>query len=151
MSYRDDDTPDHSWADAYANLHAMQRGERLPHPFTCNFCGEYITRGEHVHHMDIKTGELSEANKPLKGRVSQMGSFRLEAQWVGGHGCQRERKDGEEVYGCGRQDCPDCRIREFVADMNRRFSPESVVLRHWPGQEGEVQDDLLTRRRKGSF
>ena len=80
-----------------------------------------------------------------------MGSSRLEAQWVGGHGCEREKKDGEKVFGCKRLDCPDCRVREFVEDMNRRFTPEGAILRHWPGQPGEVQDDLNTKIRKGSF
>lgn len=80
-----------------------------------------------------------------------MGTFRVEIEAVGGHGCEREKKDGETVYGCGWQSCPDCRIREFVADLQRRYSVNSAVLIHWPGQPGEVQDNLLTRVRKGSF
>ncbi len=80
-----------------------------------------------------------------------MGSFRLEAQWTGGHGCQRYKKDGEEVGMCNETGCPDCIIRRFVADFSKRFPPESAILRHWPGQASEVQDDLLTKVRKGSF
>jgi hypothetical protein len=81
-----------------------------------------------------------------------MGNFRVEVEFVGGHGCQRENKDGSLVYGCGHRNCPDCTAREFVAELKRNGNiPVSAVLRHWPGTETEVVDDLLTRVRKGNF
>lgn len=80
-----------------------------------------------------------------------MGNFRLEAEWIGGHGCQREKKSGETVEGCGEAYCPDCRIRKFVAEMNAACSPVSAILRHWPGHASEVKDNLNTKIREGNF
>jgi hypothetical protein len=83
-----------------------------------------------------------------------MGTFRIEIQAVGGHGCDRDRKDGEVVKGCGLSDCPDCQAREFV----RRFALSGMFysdgyarLTHWPGTDTQVVDDLLTGIRKGNF
>lgn len=81
-----------------------------------------------------------------------MGNFRVVVDAVGGHGCQRGVKDGERVIGCGQMDCPDCQAREFVDTLKRRgASVTGAKLIHWPGQPDEVEDDLLTRVRKGSF
>ena len=84
-----------------------------------------------------------------------MGHFRIEVNAVGGHGCQREKKDGEVVEGCGEMHCPDCVARAFVARLKSMgvFSctPASATLTHWPGTSGEVRDDLLTGVRSGSF
>lgn len=81
-----------------------------------------------------------------------MGNYRVEVEAVGGHGCQREIKDGGTVYGCGRMDCPDCIAREFVETLKRKGnSLVSATLTHWPGTKGEVQDDLMTKVRKGNF
>lgn len=80
-----------------------------------------------------------------------MGNFRLEAEWVGGHGCQREKKEGSVIGKCSDENCPDCMIRDFVAKMNAKNSKVSAILRHWPGQPDEVQDDINTGIRKGSF
>lgn len=81
-----------------------------------------------------------------------MGTFLVEVKAVGGHGCQREVKDGEEVYGCQSMDCPDCIVREFVEKLKDKGSNvEIATITHWPEQDGEVVDDLLTKMRKGSF
>ena len=96
-----------------------------------------------------------------------MGTFRIEIQAVGGHGCQREIKDGGTVNGCGQPNCPDCLARDFVQRLkaagvffgtaqlqngDATSSPsEYARLTHWPGQPGEVRDDLLTATRSGSF
>lgn len=81
-----------------------------------------------------------------------MGTFRIEIEAVGGHGCQREKKDGDTLYGCRNMDCPDCRAREFVKTLqNTGCSVSSATLTHWPGEESEVKDDLITGVRKGSF
>lgn len=80
-----------------------------------------------------------------------MGNFRIEIDAVGGHGCQREVKDGGTVTGCGQPGCPDCNARSFVADFKKRNDIKSATLTHWPGEAGEVKDDLLTGKRTGSF
>jgi hypothetical protein len=85
-----------------------------------------------------------------------MGNFRIEIDAVGGHGCQREVKDGGTVAGCGQPTCPDCLAREFVAKLKSmgvfNYPPQSSAkLIHWPGQQSEVRDDLLTGVRSGSF
>jgi hypothetical protein len=81
-----------------------------------------------------------------------MGTFKVEITAVGGHGCQREIKDGGEVYGCGQKSCPDCEARAVVAALKRiGCSVTEATLTHWPGQPGQVVDDLLSKVRKGSF
>ncbi len=81
-----------------------------------------------------------------------MGRFRIEITAVGGHGCQRELKDGAQVPGCGQPTCPDCQARALVASLQRTGnSVQQATLTHWPGDPHEVVDDLLTGVRKGSF
>lgn len=84
-----------------------------------------------------------------------MGTFRVEVEAVGGHGCQREVKDGEVVTGCGQPSCPDCITREYVAKLRSTgayFEQGGYAkLTHWPGQQSAVVDDLLTGVRSGSF
>jgi hypothetical protein len=91
-----------------------------------------------------------------------MGTFRIEIQTVGGHGCQREKKNGEQVEGCGFPTCPDCLTREFVKKLQAigcPFSPGGghpgainyAVITHWPYSSGTVYDDLVSGRRAGSF
>jgi hypothetical protein len=84
-----------------------------------------------------------------------MGNFRIEIDAVGGHGCERETKDGGTVKGCGQPTCPDCMARKFVADLKAAgmFSntPAAAKLTHWPGTKEQVVDDLLTGKRSGSF
>ena len=81
-----------------------------------------------------------------------MGQFKIEVVAVGAHGCQREIKDGGEIVGCGSVACPDCQTRRFVEDLKKQgTSVEVATLTHWSGQPDSVQDDLLARKRKGSF
>jgi hypothetical protein len=93
-----------------------------------------------------------------------MGTFRIEIQAVGGHGCQREIKDGGHVQGCGLSGCPDCIARRAVEalqtagvffDLKNNLDNPDVAnyarVTHWPGQPSAVVDDLLTGIRKGSF
>lgn len=83
-----------------------------------------------------------------------MGQFKIEIVAVGGHGCQRELKDGKEVWGCRSMGCPDCRTREFVYKVLKELANcnvESAKIVHWPGTPGEVTDDLMTKIRHGSF
>jgi hypothetical protein len=81
-----------------------------------------------------------------------MGTYRFEFEAVGGHGCQRELKDGELVAGCQESNCPDCEIRRFVKSAQEKGSSVRVAkLIHWPGSADSVTDDLLTKIRSGSF
>lgn len=90
-----------------------------------------------------------------------MGTFRVEVQAMGGHGCVREAKDGATVAGCGNETCPDCITREYIAKLKKTgvsFVPSTnpdndgyARLTHWPGHPDSVVDNLLTGIRKGSF
>lgn len=90
-----------------------------------------------------------------------MGTFRVEVQAVGGHGCQREIKSGGKVEDCGSPTCVDCIARRFVAELKKAgalFSTTGSIggvgyakLTHWPYGHGTVYDDLLTGERKGQF
>jgi len=81
-----------------------------------------------------------------------MGDFRIEVNATGGHGCQREVKSGEFVEGCGLPNCPDCIARKFVAELKERgVSLKDALLIHWPNSDPTIVDNLLTKRRGGSF
>lgn len=91
-----------------------------------------------------------------------MGTFRVEIQGVGSHGCQREVKSGQKVEGCGQPGCPDCMARAFVKQLSdagmmgtyATEDPGSLVYAkfiHWPYGYGTVTDDLLTGIRNGDF
>ncbi len=88
-----------------------------------------------------------------------MGNFVLEVEAVGGHGCQREVKDGGEIITpCGG--CPDCSFVAFVEELRKTCSVQRASITHWPGQSSSVVDvivptteggDKFKRVRKGSF
>jgi hypothetical protein len=86
-----------------------------------------------------------------------MGDFNINITATGGHGCERKAKAGDKLYGrCGRFSCPDCMAYEFVQQLKQRgmlaFNTSKAELTHWPGQSGQVVDDLLLNERKeGSF
>lgn len=80
-----------------------------------------------------------------------MGQFKIEVTAVGGHGCQREKRDGETVRDCGYLTCPDCTARRFVAELAKHNNVEAASLTHWPGQPSQVVDDLKSGKRSGSF
>jgi hypothetical protein len=61
-----------------------------------------------------------------------MGDFRMTVEGTGGHGCERKAKEGEDFFGCGRMDCPDCLFAEFVAKMKRIGSVSVATMHHWP-------------------
>lgn len=82
-----------------------------------------------------------------------MGDFRVVVKAVGGHGCQREVKDGGQIQMyCGSRGCPDCIAREFVRELKRagHMVLEASFI-HWPDSNNEVRDDLITLKRAGSF
>lgn len=81
-----------------------------------------------------------------------MGTFVTTVRAVGNHGCQREKKDGELVIGCGQAGCTDCITREYVAKL--RSIGTSIVearVHHWPDGDKQIVDNLLTAKRLGSF
>lgn len=81
-----------------------------------------------------------------------MGEFKATVVAVGGHGCQREKGDGEHVVGCERPGCPDCITREYVRRLKRAGAAVTTAeLIHWPSELGQVRDDLLTGLRRGEF
>lgn len=78
-----------------------------------------------------------------------MGTFRIEIQAVGGHGDAREIGDGGTLDPASY---PDNSIDAVAFDalqalQARGASVESAKLIHWPGDPGQVVDDLLTRTR----
>lgn len=80
------------------------------------------------------------------------GVFRVVIEASGPHGCEREMPDGSEVFGCGRRNCADCIVREAITELHRRGSIVSKAeLVHYPDTPSQVTDDLITRRRSGSF
>mgnify|MGYP001588823087 CR=1 FL=1 len=70
-----------------------------------------------------------------------MGQFKMEITAAGGHGCKREPKTGERVYGCRRMDCPDCVFVDIVERVARLSSGIRATFAHWPGEPGEVVDE----------
>lgn len=81
-----------------------------------------------------------------------MGRFLITIDGTGNHGCMRELGDGDTVVGCDRPGCVDCMARELVRRLKRSGATlETASLRHWPGTDSEVGDDLLTGKRTGSF
>lgn len=72
-----------------------------------------------------------------------MGNFRIVIDAVGGHGCQREKKDGEPVFGCRRLDCPDCLTQEFVERLSKIGTVNKAEFIHWPGEANSVTDEFV--------
>jgi hypothetical protein len=72
-----------------------------------------------------------------------MGSSLVQFQSVGGHGCNRDAKVGEEVKGCGRFGCPDCEARRAIETLLRSGCGtfEGARFVHWPGSPEEVVDE----------
>ena len=81
-----------------------------------------------------------------------MGDFRVEVNAIGGHGCQRELKDGSTVEPCGSDSCPDCIARRMVVELQAKGSiVRDALLIHWPNSTPTIVDNLLTKKRSGTF
>ena len=82
-----------------------------------------------------------------------MGTFKIQITAEGGHGQDRDVKDGEIVnFYKGGNSQPDALAKTFVEMLKSHGSSVShATIIHWPEQEGEVTDDLLTGVRKGNF
>ncbi len=63
-----------------------------------------------------------------------MGDFRMTIEAQGGHGCDRQAKEGEQLMSsCGREGCPDCMFARFVSEMQRAgMRPYRATFQHWP-------------------
>lgn len=82
-----------------------------------------------------------------------MGNFRVVINAVGGHGQDREKKNGEIVdFEKGGKFTPEM-IALAAVDLFREKGNTivSAEIIHWPGEESEVKDDLLTGIREGNF
>lgn len=82
-----------------------------------------------------------------------MGTFKIEITAVGGHGQDREKKEGEIVdFNAGGENTPDAIAKKCVDDLKAAgVNVEEATIIHWPGSETEVTDDMLTSTRKGNF
>lgn len=88
-----------------------------------------------------------------------MGNFRVVIESVGGHGCDRKAKAGEEIHYYTtdadfehRQHCPDCMFKAIVNRLKNGWPDTKATLTHWPGEPSEVVDDLAAGKRvSGSF
>lgn len=83
-----------------------------------------------------------------------MGQFRVTVTAVGNHGCLRDvTKDAAAIKtGCGQANCTDCITRRYLDELRASgASVEQAHIHHWPGQPGEVLDNLITGQRSGSF
>lgn len=78
-----------------------------------------------------------------------MGQFKIEITGIGGHGCRRDPKAGDPVYGCRRVDCPDCLTADFVERLAHHCTGShnltSATFTHWPGEPTEVVDRLTVK------
>lgn len=87
-----------------------------------------------------------------------MGDFRIEIKGTGGHGCDRDAQEGEELAPrCANPSCPDCMARKFVDELKAtgmlaESYGSTATFTHWPGKPEAVVDDLLGGvRASGSF
>jgi hypothetical protein len=81
-----------------------------------------------------------------------MGNFKIEIEAVGGHGIQREVKQGEIIpYDAAHPNEPDVLAKRFVEEFARSNSMVSAKLIHWPDTT-PIVDNLLTGiREHGDF
>lgn len=79
-----------------------------------------------------------------------MGNFRIIIEAVGGHGQDRNKKDGEQVdFGEGT---PEAIAQKAVEELKAKGNNvERAYVHHWPGSGTDVIDNLLTNKRKGNF
>lgn len=81
-----------------------------------------------------------------------MGNFKIEIEAVGGHGTQREVKQGEIIpYDAAHPGEPDVMAKRFVEEFATHNNVISAKLIHWPDTT-PIVDNLLTGiREHGDF
>lgn len=82
-----------------------------------------------------------------------MGNFRIEIEAVGGHGDARDVGDGGKLdFSSYNPKSLDKVAYEAVNELRARGATiVSAKLIHWPGEKGEVTDDVLKQTRTGAF
>lgn len=75
-----------------------------------------------------------------------MGNFKIEIEAVGGHGYDRNAKQGEMIAFDGHPDEPDIAAKRFVDEFSKRNSVLTATLTHWPDST-PIVDDLLAGKR----
>jgi hypothetical protein len=82
-----------------------------------------------------------------------MGTFKIQITAVGGHGQDRNAKDGEIVnFFENGSNTPDAIAKMCVENLKAWGSVvESATITHWPDEPSTVIDDLLTGKRQGNF
>lgn len=78
-----------------------------------------------------------------------MGNFKIEIEAVGGHGTQRDVKQGEVIdYAKSHPSEPDAMAAEFVKQMTvAGMPPVRAKLIHWP-DSSPIVDDLVSGKRE---
>ena len=77
-----------------------------------------------------------------------MGNFKIVIEAVGGHGIQREVKQGETIdYAAADPKEPDAMAAAFVREFGRSNNVLSAKLVHWP-DSSPIVDNLLTGKRE---
>lgn len=81
-----------------------------------------------------------------------MGNFKIEIEAVGGHGIQREVKEGEAIdYAGADAREPDVMAKRFVDEFAKTNTVLSARLTHWP-DTSPIIDNLKTGiRESGDF
>lgn len=89
-----------------------------------------------------------------------MGDFRIIVNAIGGHGQDRDKKNGEIVdFG---ENTPEAIAKEFIEKLKASgVNVEDASVVHWPvdnyggqlknGRTNQIVDDLVTGKRTGSF
>jgi hypothetical protein len=77
-----------------------------------------------------------------------VGNFKIEIEAVGGHGIQREVKQGETIdYAAADPKYPDAMAAAFVRDLARSNNVLSARIVHWP-DSSPIVDNMLTGKRE---
>lgn len=88
-----------------------------------------------------------------------MGDFSVSMRMVGGHGCDRQAREGDPLGPtCDSQSCPDCFFRKMVGLLvSKGMIPTGgkyhATMTHWPDDpDGGITDDLRANVRvRNSF
>jgi hypothetical protein len=88
-----------------------------------------------------------------------MGDFRIVINAVGGHGQDRDKKDGEVVnFSAESSLSPEALAEKFVKELKESgCSVQDAKVIHWPidnypdQRTSQIEDDLVTGVRKGNF
>ena len=82
-----------------------------------------------------------------------MGTFRIEITAVGGHGLDRDKKDGEIVdFKKEGEYSPEALTLKAIAEMKHfGINVQEAKIVHWSGEVKTIEDDLLTGKRTGNF